>query len=820
MLNQQRFIRILLTVIKVGVLLTIFLPLVMNSHFFFPFIVLKNVLFRIAVEIILAAYIILASLVPVYRPKFNQLVWAVLAFFGISTVATVFSLGPYGSFWGNYERMSGLFHHLHLVLYFFVLFNVFKQKKDWHNFFSFSVFASLLMSFFAFAQWLQVPFLMQSSGGSRLTGTLGNATFFAAYLLFNLFFIVYFWAQENRFNLKLFSFSNFTFDAYLVLAAILYKIFPLADWQFFNFFKVPVLSEAIKYPALFYPFLTLQLLIVAAWFLRAKKYSVRILLTLVFLFEFLIFFNTQTRGAMLGIFASAIFLSLVLLFLPRGKKLKTFGLGFLVVLLILPFSLLALKDLPVVKNVPTLNRLANISLTDITSESRLLTWQASWRGWTESVKSFLIGYGPEDYAYAFNKYFPVKIFKDSGSQIWFDRAHNIIFDVGVTTGIIGLAAYLAMLLLAARSLLRIYKKNRSLSSSWLFIGLIVAYFVQNFFVFDTLNTEILFYLFLAFVVFLTLHPDQENSETVYPPVAQADTNAKFYLLPIVAVILVIGLLVNFRTLKANNYIYKALTTNDVTLASEYFEKSIATTVVGRFELRQQFSNFAINVARNNQIPGSQRTQIVDRALTELEKSVKDEPWNVRHHLWLAGFYNDTARLDSSRVDKAITLINQGIPLSPDRPQLYLELGQSYLFKGDTKKAIEYFQLAVDKAPWVVESHLSLISVGILTDQAALVDQEFATLFQMNKILTINDYGVLRDLYLRVNNYPGAIAMQSQIINLEPQNSDAYFMLASIYFASGDENKATDAASQGSALNPQAPSASEFIKLLKENQTGT
>jgi len=814
MLTQKRLANILIHTIRGSVLFILFLPLVMNSHFFFPFIVVKNGLFRLVVEFIFAAYLVLICLQPEYRPRWNKLVLATVAFFGVSVLAMITGIGWYSSFWGNYERMSGLFHQLHLVLYFIVLLNVFRSKRDWYQFFSFSVFASLLMSFFAFAQWLGAPFLMKSSGGSRLSGTVGNATFLAAYLLFNLFFIAYFWVKEQRFNIKLFALSFLVFDSFFVLAGILSKIFSLADWGIFNFFKISVLLEVLDYPKLFYPFLAMQILIFTAWFLRRRKYSIKILLTVILLFEFIIFFNTQTRGAILGLVASIFVLSLVSLFLPLSRKFKVGSAATLLLIIVLPFVLVAAKNTPVVVNTATLNRLASISFSDITSESRLLTWQTSWRGWTENAKSFLIGYGPENYYYVFNKYFPVKIFKDAGSQIWFDRAHNIIFDVGVTTGLIGLLAYGSMLGFAVWSLASVYKNNHSFSSSWLFVGLIIAYFSQNFFVFDTLNTEILFYLFLAFVAFVQFSAGSESEPEENSQPASSKPKP-YYLMAIAVLILVSGLFINVKTLKANNYIYKALAeAKDPTEAYDYYQRSINSSIVGKFEIRQQLANLALNVMRDTNVTPSQKVEIVDRALVESEKSVAEEPFNVRHYIWLASLYNETAAADINNLDKAIDVSNRAIALSPDRPQIYFELGQAYLFKGETDKAIEYFQLGVDKAPWVAESHLTLISVAILAQREDLVKQEFEKMAAGGQKLTAENYRSMINLYLRVKNYSRAIELQLKINELEPGQPDNYFALANLYAQAGDNQRARQAALKVLDLDPKAKSeVDSFLERL-------
>src|SRR3989344_2632466 len=275
-MNQQRITRTLLNIIWLSMLLILFLQLIMHSRFFFPFIVPRNVAFRVIVEIAFAAYLVLAYLEPSYRPKMHRLAWAVLAFLGVSFLAALVGLNFNRSFWGNYERMSGLFHQLHLVLYFFVLYNTFKRHEAWHSLLTFSIFTSSLMSLLGFAQWLQIPFLLASSGGERISGSIGNATFFATYLLFNLFFLLYCWAKEQRFDLKLFVRSYLIFDIYLIVSGLFNKLAPSADWGWLNWLRAPLLSGAIQQPKLFIPFLIFQGLIFAAWFYRRQQHSVRI----------------------------------------------------------------------------------------------------------------------------------------------------------------------------------------------------------------------------------------------------------------------------------------------------------------------------------------------------------------------------------------------------------------------------------------------------------------------------------------------------------------------------------------------------------------
>tara|TARA_Y100000310_G_C20696651_1_gene826180 strand:+ start:2119 stop:4599 length:2481 start_codon:yes stop_codon:yes gene_type:complete len=822
MLNKDKVLFYLEKFIKAGVLFILFLPLVMNSKFFFPFIVPKNVLFRVAVELIFAAYLILAYFEPRFRPKFNKLTLTVLAFFGAFSLAGILGINFNRSFWGNYERMGGIFHFLHILLYFFILVSTFKEKKDWHSFFTFSIFGSVVMSFLALAQWLNVTFLLQSSGGSRLSGTVGNPTFFAAFLVLNLFFILYFWAKERRFDLKLFVLSFAVFDGFLIISSIFFKLFSSANWGLFEFFKTPMLIEAFKFPRFLWPFLIFQVFIFTVWFFRQKTHVIRVLLSVIFIFEFFIFYQTQTRGAIIG-FASGIgFLALVSLFLKINKKIKIVSLVLLILILISPLVLVASKDTALVKGNNTLRRLATISLTDLTTESRLLTWEASWKGWTESPKSFLIGYGPENYYYAFNKYFPNEIYKDEGSRIWFDRAHNIFFDVAVTTGVLGLLLYFAILILASLALINNYKKTKSVSYSWLLVSLIIAYFMQNFFVFDTLNTEIPFFLFLAFVAFSINNnnssEDDENNIQGY----KLDLTAYIFLATIL-VVLIGSLAINIKTLKANNYIFKALVSqrSDQTFldSMEHFEKAIDLSVVTKYEARQQLANFVNGVLRNQQnLPDSKARELVDFTIDEIKESVAEDSKNIRQYLFLTTFLNATTRYDRGHSQQVIDILTEAIELSPTRPHIYYEIAQAYAFLNNYEKAEEFFSKGAELAPEVIADQWNLLTIYIVFGKTDLAERRFTYMLEnFEWEPTVSDYQRVFDLYNRVNDFTKMIEFQEIISELEvsPEN---YAKLAAIYAKVGQNQKAREITQMAIDLDPNfATEAETFLDLLNKGE---
>lgn len=818
---QDTIERILKYVIRGGIFFILILPVVMNSNFFFPFIVPKNVLFRIAAEVVFFSWLALMSFDASYRPNFkriDKLTWAVIAFFVASTVSTIFGLGIYSSFWSNYERMSGLFHLAHLVMFFLTLVGMFRTKQDWHAFFTFSIFTSTLMAFLGLSQFLQIDFLLQSSGGERLSGTLGNPTFLAAYLIFNLFFIAYFLADEKRFDIRTFAMSFLVFDVLMVLAAIFYSAgSTTTDWGFFNFLRLPLLTQGVKEAPLFLPYLVFQIWVFASWAMRDKKYVVTSLLAVTFLFQGFLLYHTQTRGALLGFAAGLGLIAVASLFSGMDKKIKMASAGFLVLLVLSPFMLIGAKDTSFVQNNGTLRRLATISLTDLTTESRLLTWEASWKGWSETPKNFLIGVGPEHYYYAFNKYFPVEIYKDAGSRVWFDRAHNIIFDTGVTTGIVGLAAYLAILGFAAWYLYQVFRKQRGASGSMIMLGLLAAYFIQNIFVFDTMSSEIMLYLTLGFIAFLYLHNNSTEEES--EPQPMTPTARYIYLGGLVAVLAIGVFVINVQTLKANSYVFSAAVNypgnNYNAERFDFYKKSIEESNVGRFEARQQLANHVSAFARSTDSLTPAQREMVDYAIAELEKSVAEEPQNIRHVLWLSSLYNSVARFIPEAPQKGLKLVEDSIPLSPTRPQVYFELGQAYAFSGDNDEAIAQFEKAVALKPDVVDSHVNLLTMLIVTENLERANDQLQMMIdELNWKPRLEDYDRIVDAYARVSNFRDAAQIQEMAVIDYPSAAE-YAQLAAIYATFGENEKAIEATQRAIELNPGFASEAEiFIRELE------
>src|SRR3989344_5723655 len=195
-MNKQ----ILRGVVLTGLFLIPFIPFPVSSAFFFPFITTKAFAWRIIVEIVFAAWLLLAFLDTAYRPKKSLILYSILGFLAIIGLADIFGITPIKSFWSNFERMEGFITLLHLGMFFLVISSVFKEI-DWRRWWNVSLAASFVMVLYSVLQIIGLKTINQ--GGVRVDGTLGNAIYLAVYMLFHIFIAsLFMWREWKNVSLR------------------------------------------------------------------------------------------------------------------------------------------------------------------------------------------------------------------------------------------------------------------------------------------------------------------------------------------------------------------------------------------------------------------------------------------------------------------------------------------------------------------------------------------------------------------------------------------------------------------------------------------
>ena len=183
----------LLKIVKSGIILSFFTPLVLGPFGLTFSAYPKAVFFRTAIDLAFIFYLLLVYLNKKYLPKLSPLVGAVLIFQTILVISSLLGINPARSFLGTFDRGEGVILHLHLLLFFLIIIGIFKTKKEWFTLLKLAFIVSALSSFAGLLQKLGIFGVYGNSlsangiGGGRMSGTLANPDFFGAYMTLSIF---------------------------------------------------------------------------------------------------------------------------------------------------------------------------------------------------------------------------------------------------------------------------------------------------------------------------------------------------------------------------------------------------------------------------------------------------------------------------------------------------------------------------------------------------------------------------------------------------------------------------------------------------------
>ena len=241
-----------------------FTLLIFDPNVLFPYITTKAIIFRILITVSLPFifYLFLLDKNPLEKLKSNYLFLSLVLFFLISSLSGFLGINPFRSFWGNAERMEGIWSFLFYLLYFFILYILFtydpKIKKT--IFYSFLIVSSLI-SIIEIYQYFTL-------GTQRPSATLGNPTYIGFFNLLISFVLLYFIFEEKKLLTKLFYYLILFLNLFSMLTSetrgsLLGLIFGILTFSFYYllFSKIEKTKKIKIFTLSFFIFLIFTLLV-------------------------------------------------------------------------------------------------------------------------------------------------------------------------------------------------------------------------------------------------------------------------------------------------------------------------------------------------------------------------------------------------------------------------------------------------------------------------------------------------------------------------------------------------------------------------------
>jgi O-antigen ligase len=442
----------LLVVLRWGVLLLLLMPVVVTPSTIFPFVVGKALYSRCLIEVLLALWLVLVLIRPQYRPRRSLVLWAFCLYVAVSLLSGLLGVSFQRSLWSNYERMQGILDLAHWLALATVLGSVFRGPDQWRSLVNWELGVSVAVGILGLAQHYGVSVLTYVQPSERLEITIGNAGYVGIYALMN-------------------------FMLALGLLAYSFGAHPLPTGR-----KFRELRRQMAY----------QHHWLVCW---------RIFWALVAILNLWILSLSGTRGALAGLVAGLLMVTIGYALWGGRRELRRATLGAAIVVLAGAISLFLVSNTAIVKsrlpNDALLQRVSGERLSEAISQ-RLDIVRPGIKGFLDRP---LLGWGPENYTVIYDRFVLARDMPYP--TVIFDHAHHKLVEELSTRGVVGLMSYLLIWGAAFWVLVRSIRRRDQ--DQWLFLfigGALGAYFIANLFWFDSPATMLMFILPLGWVISL------------------------------------------------------------------------------------------------------------------------------------------------------------------------------------------------------------------------------------------------------------------------------------------------------------------------------
>lgn len=405
---------------------------------------------------------------------------------------------------------------------------------------------------------------------------------------------------------------------------------------------------------------------------------------LIALFDLIVIILTQTRGALLALFASLIVLSLYMVIGGSSKRMRM-GVSVAWVCIILFSGVFwATRTSSVWNGVPILSRIARDGFS---ANNRLIAWGIGLSIFKENP---VTGVGWENFYTAFNAHYDPRLLRGGFTETFFDRPHNVFIQFLAETGSIGFLAYILLLAYAFYAA----RKNK-----WIVV-LLVAYVTQNFFSFDSVSSYVIFFLVLAWI-------DSLLEKKEYVLAQNGNASAQMIVVCSLAVIACAGIyFFNYRLYAAShlewtsiNYFVQGKMPEGV----EYMDKALAAKTPYHVYIgKDLYPNIALLYGQNLPLPDA--VNLVDRAVEGMKKVTEAEPLNYGFWIGFADMMQPIVGLNKGYLDVGLAALLRADALSPRRQATEYVRAKLLNLKGDKAGALHAMERAVALDPEVGDAH--------------------------------------------------------------------------------------------------------------------
>lgn len=443
---------------------------------------------------------------------------------------------------------------------------------------------------------------------------------------------------------------------------------------------------------------------------------------------------------------------------------------------------------------------------------------ASWTIAREALtRASLFGTGPGTFLYDYTQFRSAELNATAFWNVPFDRSASRLLTILATTGILGFAAFLVLVVfLAVRTKMKLWRGHDEwLTTLAVFAGwfaLLVGKAVYS----SNMTLEFAFWMMTAMLVALEW---RSWSEAKFESSPRAALMLSFMF--IVAVIFsVAGLYLQGQRLVAESRYSRGVTAQ--LNAPEDVDKAVqdllrASQLDSRSDLYFRTLSQALAVQANieaNKAGANPTTEQAQRitllaanAVNAGKRATDLNPMNVQNWASLAGMYRDLGGAVPGAIEAAQQAYTKAMELDPNSPVYGTELAKIHLglaqqAAGSAGKDASDDEKAASKKA-VEENHAKAKE---LLEKAIALKQDYAPAHYWTAVLLEREG--------KVNE---ALAKLESVRNYNPRDLGVGFQLAILYYQAGQKDKAVSELERLVGLNPEYANARWYLAAMYEEK---
>ncbi len=462
------------------------------------------------------------------------------------------------------------------------------------------------------------------------------------------------------------------------------------------------ITSTMGQPNFFASWLLLVMPLCGYLFFAYRQWAVKIFFAFLFFLQLTCLFFTYSRGGWLG-FGGGLAVFTILAARYRFADFFSARKAIFVKIFLSLVILSSVASVYAFHESPLLRERVR-GLVDLKSSGAASRMNNLLSGADAVLKRPWLGYGPETQGEVFAGYYRRDWAMYNNANVYPNRAHNIVIDTLMTSGAIGLAAYLLLLVLFVKLSLDNISKKRGLNSFSLFaLTAMSAYLISLLFGFAIVATGVYFWLFFALVI-VSHRSGNEDVRRIDTAVSASAAPAKSGMRAAYKFFIVFLALACFIYLSGREL--KPLT------ADYYFREAKKALISGNYPLSFTLWSYTEGESGGEKYYDRQfgemlagRMDLISSAsLREIAEGILV---NIFDYLGESDYHDIFSKAKMATIlaaggDKdfaaAEELWQKAIALSPEMPQNYYGLGKMYYLGGEYGRAIENYRLALSALP--------------------------------------------------------------------------------------------------------------------------